>query len=452
VGGKMAVQNGEVERTQWTSSFGFIIACVGSAVGLGNIWKFPYIAYENGGGAFVLVYLLSIIIVGFPIIIAELVIGRHAKMNAFGAFKKLSNNNFFWKIVGASCIFSAFSILSFYSVVAGWTLDYFLNSLMGNLQGLTTETVGTRFGGFVTNPYKQVGYHTLFMALTGFIVYKGTAGIEKSVKFLMPTLAVLVLMIAGISLYNYGASESLNFLFNVDFSTLTPHSILEAVGHSFFTLSLGMGAMLIYGSYLPQNVSLVKASFWITLIDTLVAIMACLMMYPIIFGTGMEVKESAAILFTTLTVQFNALPGGSFISALFYLLVAFAALSSTISLLELVVSFVDEHFKIPRGKGTLISSVLIWLVGLGAALGNGAVGWITKIDLMGKLDYLTSNWTLPVTGMLVAVFCGWFFDKNQRREEFTQKEQGVFFKYWDFSLKYISPVLVFIVVLYKIFK
>lgn len=445
------MSNGSDDRKEWGSSFGFIIACVGSAVGLGNIWKFPYIAYENGGGAFVLVYLLAVIFVGFPIIVAEMALGRSTQHNVFGAFKELSGNSIIWKTVGIACVFSTFAVLSYYSVVAGWTLDYFISSVTGSLQHLDATSVGDRFGTFVGNPWKQVAYHSIFMFLTGFIVIKGTERIEKSVKILMPVLGVLVLVIAGISTYNYGASQSLNFLFDFDFSKLTPHAVLEAVGHAFFTLSLGFGAMVVYGSYLPKGTSLVKSSIWIAVLDTLIAMFACMMMYPIIFGTKIEVSESAAILFTTLTVQFNALPGGSFISALFYMLVAFAALSSTISLLEIVVAFVDETFNVSRKKGTIIASLAIWFVGLGSALGNGAVKWITDLKIMDRLDYLTSNWLLPVCGMLIAIFMGWVVKRQVKMNEFLPGfETSKFYPWWNFSIKFISPVLVVVVVLYKI--
>ncbi len=437
-------------RSQWSSSFGFIIACVGSAVGLGNIWKFPYIAYENGGGAFVIIYLLAIAVVGFPIIVAEMVLGRHAKLNSFGTFKKLSQNNIFWKAVGLMCIFSATAILSFYSVVAGWTLDYFWNSLVGNFSDMTFATSGPRFGEFVGNGTKQIIYHTIFMFMTAFIILRGTKGIEKAVKILMPMLGVLVLFISGVSFYNYGASDTFNFMFSFDFSTITQHGVLEAVGHAFFTLSLGLGCMIVYGSYLPKDVSLVRAGIWITILDTLIAVMACFMMYPIIFGTKMEVNESAAILFTTLSAQFNSLPGGNIIAALFYLLVAFAALSSTISLLEPLVSFIDETYNIPRKKGTIIGALLIWVIGIFCALGNGASEFFTNIALMDKLDYLTSNWTLPVGGMLISLFAGFFVSREAVKAEFTEIELANFYPIWNFFIRYISPLFVFIVILYKL--
>ena len=437
-------------KKEWSSSFGFIIASVGSAVGLGNIWKFPYIAYENGGGAFVFMYLFAIAVAAFPIVIAEMILGRNTGLSAFGAFKKLAKNNLFWKGVGVLCIYSAFSILSYYSVVAGWTLEYFFHSLIGSLRELTTATAEPRFVEFVGSGGKQLFFHTLFMTITATIVLRGTSGIEKAVKILMPILAIIIFVIAGVSLSTYGASDTLNFLFSFDISKLGPSSMLEAVGHAFFTLSLGLGTLVVYGSYLPKSVSLVKAAIWITILDTLVAILACFMMYPIIFGTGMDIKESVAILFTTLTVQFNMMPGGSFIAALFYLLVAFAAVTSTISLLEPVVAFVTETFNMKRIKATLLTAFSIWFLGLGSALGNGAVGWLTDLKFMDRLDYFSSNWSLPLGGLFISIFVGWFVNKKVKLSELSGWEQRSFYSIWNFFIRYVSPLLIIVVMLHML--
>jgi len=437
-------------KQEWSSGIGFIIACVGSAVGLGNLWKFPYITYENGGGAFVFIYLLAILVVGFPIILGEMIIGRHGHANIFGTFKSLSKDHPFWKGLGIFLISVGALILSFYSVVAGWTLEYFIKSLSGELGGLTVATVGKHFGSFVGNGWKQVFYHTLFMGFTAFIILKGTRRIEQAVKILMPVLFVLIFVIMGISLYNFGAGQSLSFLFDFDFSKLTSHSVLEAVGHAFFTLSLGMGIMIIYGSYLPKKIHVVRAGLWIVFFDTFIALMACMMMYPIIFGTNMEVKESAAMLFTTLTVQFNALPGGGFISAGFYMLVAFAALSSTISLLEPVVSYISEEWRMSRKKATALGAGVIWLLGVGCALSNGASEFFTKLGVMDKLDYFTSNWGLTVGGILISIFAGWILTKQATSSELEYEQSSLSYRGWLFCVRYLSPLFVLIVILYKL--
>lgn len=434
-----------LENRKWSNSIGFILACVGSAVGLGNIWKFPYITYENGGGAFVFVYLIAIAFVGLPIIIAEMMIGRMGSENVYSTFKDLSKNKFIWKLVGVMCLFSAFTLLSYYSVVAGWTLEYFYKSISGAFSSITIENSNSVFGEFVKDGKWQVFYHSIFMLITAFIVYKGTKGIETAVKVLMPLLGLFVLIIASVSISKYGIGHSLDFLFTFDLSKLTGHAVLEAVGHAFFTLSVGFGSMLIYGSYLSKETSLMKAGVWIVGLDTLIAVMACLMMYPIIFGTQMELSKSSSMLFTTLSVQFNSLPGGSVIGAMFYALVAFAALSSTISLLEPVVSFVEEIFNISRSRATIFSALVIWIAGNFSALSNGSVQFFTDLKVLDRLDFLVSNWTLPLGGLGIALFSGWVLDRSEKVKQFLDFEQKLFGS-WDFLVKYISPVLILVVI------
>lgn len=436
------------KQKQWGSSVGFIMACVGSAIGLGNIWKFPYITYQNGGGAFVFVYLVAVLLVGLPIVIAEMMIGRHGQHNAYENFKVLSNNSKLWKLAGVLCLFTAALILSYYSVVAGWTFEYLWKSLFGHLSSISPEESNSIFITFISNGWKQVGFHSLFMFLTGLIVVRGTAGIEKAVKVLMSVLFIFVIIVATISIYTHGIGDSYNFMFSFDFSKLTPHAILEAVGHAFFTLSIGMGTMMVYGSYLGKGESLLRSGLWIAFLDTLIALMACFMMYPIIFGTNMELSESSSMLFTALSVQFNSMSGGGIIGGMFYALVAFAALSSTISLLEPVVSFVEENFKVSRLRSTIFSAGLIWIIGIGTALSNGANDLLTSWKLMERFDYLASNWTLPIGGVLVALFCGWVLSKTDKLEELLPGEKR-FYASWNFTIRYVSPILVFIVILNK---
>ena len=433
----------------WSSNLGFILACVGSAVGLGNLWKFPYITYENGGGAFVLVYLACILVIGVPILVAELVIGRHGKLGLYGCLKKFSCNKKTGMAISILCILCAFFVLSFYSVVAGWTVEYFVHSLFGTLSSLTLNDVGHRFGSFVSNPVKQIFYHTFFMAVTMVLLIRGTKGIESTVKFLMPLLGILICIVMFLSIYRYGAGEALTFLFRADFSQLTVHGVLEALGHAFFTLSIGLGAMVIYGSYLPKNISLIKSALFICFFDTLIALMACMMMYPIIFGSGMELKESASMLFTSLTVQFHTLPGGQFVSATFYLLVAVAALSSTISLLEIIVSFIAEEWNFNRRNASFLGAGLIWFVGIFSALSNGANSALTNIGVMDKLDYITSNWGLPMGAAAISLVAGWLLSREAQARELEFSETSSFFKIWHYSVKYVCPILVLIVFLFK---
>ncbi|MDD0851599.1 sodium-dependent transporter [Halobacteriovorax sp. GB3] len=433
------------QKKTWSSSLLFIMACVGSAVGLGNLWKFPYIAYENGGGAFVLVYLLCIVVMGLPILLAELIIGREARSNAFEAVSKLSGGKHFWKLLSFLCLFSPFILLSFYSVIAGWSLDYFYNAITGNLTHLTFETTGPHFGAFVSNPTKQISYHTIIMLLTAGVIMKGVKGIEKAIEVLMPFFGIIILTLSVITLSKYGAGKTLNFLFEFDFSKLTTKGILEALGHAFFTLSIGLGAMIIYGAYFPKEHSIIRAGIWITVLDTLVAFCACIMIYPIIFGTGMEVKESASILFTTLSVELHHLPGGQYVCALFYLLVAFAALSSTLSLLELVTSYVEDRFKLSRLKGTMLSTFIIWLFGICSALSNGGNEFFTSLKVMDRLDYILSNWSLPIGAFLISLFCGWVLSEEIKSRELGLKRDDPRYIIFNFLIRYAAPALMMVI-------
>ena len=432
---------------QWHSSFGFIIACVGSAVGLGNLWKFPYIAYENGGGAFVLVYLVAILMVGFPILVAEIMIGRHGRQNVYASYKNLSKNKFIWKFVGIFSILTSVAVLSFYLVVAGWSLSYFLNSISGNLINQTKESVDPYFVNFVGNGGKQILFHTLFTLLTVWIVVRGTSGIERAVKILMPMLFFFVLIIMGISLRNFGGVDTFKFLFSFDLSQITANGALQAVGHAFFTLSIGMGIMIVYGSYLPKEVSIIKASLLSVFFDTLIAVMACFMMYPIIFGNDIELSASTSMLFTTLTVQFNALPGGQFISSIFYLLVAFAALSSTISMIEPLVSYIAEEFNIKRKTATFIGAFMVWGLGIFSALSLGANTFLTDFNFFDKIDFLASNWGLTLGGLFVATFAGYVLPKKVRLSELGLQENSLIYWFWLFCVRFFAPLMIVIIML-----
>ncbi len=448
------------DRGSWSSRFGFVVAAAGSAIGLGNIWKFPYITYENDGGAFVLVYLLCIVAIGIPIMTAEMLIGRKTQKNAVGAFKELGGNK--WKIVGGLGVVTGFVLLSYYSVIAGWTLEYFFKSVSGSFNGLSEQEVGNQFGTFVTNPFKQVFWHGLFMSLTVFVIMGGVAkGIERVTKILMPVLLGIFVILLIQSLQTGGAGKALTFLFRPNFSELTFDSVLEAVGHSFFTLSLGMGTIITYGSYMRKGDSLPKSALIVSGLDTCIAMVACMVIYPIIFSFDLVPTKSAGILFTTLPVIFVKMPGGTFFAPLFFALVAFAALTSTISLLEVVVSYFVDEFKWERKKATAGTGFLIFMLGILSALSNGAHQGLSNLNIIGKtstvgffntFDYLVSNWMLPIGGLLIAVFVGWILQSSVKEEEFHDGEQ-TFFKYnhWNFLLRFVSPVAVAIIIIAVIF-
>ncbi|MCD4749054.1 MAG: sodium-dependent transporter [Thermoanaerobaculales bacterium] len=446
------------ERAQWGSRLGFILAAAGSAVGLGNLWKFPYITFENGGGAFVLVYLGAIVLVGAPIMFAEILLGRRTKQNPVGAFRLLGRGRpggLAWTGVGILGVVAGFVILSYYSVVAGWTLRYIVLALSGNLAPLAGDPAALQafFGTFLSNPWQQTFFHLLFMGATVGVVYLGVGrGIERAAKVLMPILFVILLGLIVYVVWTPGFHRALVFIFRPNFSELTRGGVLEALGHSFFTLSLGMGAMLTYGSYMRKKTSIPRAAITVCILDTVIAVMACVIMFSIIFSFDFEIAKSSTILFTTLPVVFFKLPGGVVISALFYVLVAFAALTSTISLLEVVASYAIDEFGWARRRATLIMGGAIGLFGILNALSLGGVGALSEINFIGRpstagvfgtLDYLASNWFLPVGGFLVALFVGWVLTKDENRQELeTGHGRMATFGIWRFLIRFAAPLAV----------
>ncbi len=435
---------------------GFILAAGGSAVGLGNIWKFPYITYENHGGSFVLVYLLSVLVVGFPIMMAEIVIGRSTQKSPVGAFLKLGNPA--WSLVGWLGIGAGFVILSYYSVVAGWTVQYFSKCLVWSIRGFTPHdaaTLGSNFNSFLANGPAQILFHGLFMTFTVLVVVFGIKnGIERITKILMPILFLILLILVVNSFWVSGFKKAIAFMFTP--TKIRPDGILEAVGHSFFTLSLGMGAIITYGSYMTKKESIPKAAGMVCIMDTLIALMACVVMYSIIFTIpeaqrASEYSKSIVIMFTTLPKMFYNLPGGTILAPLFYLLVALAALTSTISLLEVVVSYFIDQLNWPRTKATILMGFAIFSFGILSALSLGSVKQLSNWNPLGgksqgvfdTFDYLASNWFLPVGGIFIAIFVGWVLKKVFTKKELEEGHgRFPFHTVWKFLLRFIDPIAV----------
>ena len=446
-------------RGQWSGRLGFILAATGSAIGLGNLWKFPYITHENDGGAFVLVYIACVALVGAPIMIAEILVGRHTQLSPVGAFKKLASGRpggRAWSGVGFLGVLAGFTILSYYSVVAGWTIHYTWLALSGKLTTLAAspEQLGAYFGGeFLASGGSQVFYHVLFMVLTiGSVFFGVKGGIERVAKILMPTLFVILLVLVGYATTTSGFGEALTFLFKPDFHTLTMGAVLEALGHAFFTLSLGMGAMLTYGSYIGRDISVPRAALQISALDTIIALMACVIMFSIINTSGIEVAKSATILFTTIPTVLVNLPGAGLLIALFYVLIGFAALTSTISLLEVVSSYAIDELGWTRPRATLTMGIVITVFGVLNALSLGGNATLSSINLIGRqstagvfgtMDYLASNWFLPVGGFLIALFVGWVLNTALTRRELEDGHGPMgSFKGWLFLIRFVAPLAV----------
>ena len=433
----------------WKSRIGFIFAATGSAVGLGNIWKFPYMAGEYGGGAFVLVYLFSILIVGLPIMVAELVIGWRSRKNPVGAMVLLANKWF--APIGVIGVVSGFLILSFYSVVAGWSLAYLLMAITGKFWAVSSSEIPNLFDQLYSNSFQVSFWHFIFMGLTIAIVIGGIqGGIERWSRILMPALFFLLVIMLGFSLTGGGGKAAIRFLFEPNFQKLTIGGILEAIGQSFFSLSLGMGAMITYGSYLREKDNVVSAGAAIAFFDTLIALLAGLVIFPIVFRFGHEPAAGVGLVFKILPNLFSQMPFGRFFAIAFFLLLAFAALTSAISLLEVVVAYLVDEFMWKRKLATFFSGGLITLLGLLSAVSTLKVPF-TQMGWLDFLDHLTTNYMLPIGGILICLFAGYRVKKNEIRNAFDLHGYHPFLFYsWLILARFIAPILVLMVILFKI--
>lgn len=446
-------------REQWGTKIGFILAAAGSAIGLGNIWKFPYIAGENGGAAFVFVYLICIATIGLPVLMAEILMGRTTERNPVGAFKALSQSKF-WTGIGGIGVLAGFIILSFYSVVAGWSLGYMIEAIKGTFAQYPDATAaGEHFSTLTGNVSWIVGFHAIFFAFTMFVVYAGVkGGIERGSKIMMPLLLIIliVLVIRGVTLPN--ANRGLEFLWVADWSKISGNSVLIALGHAFFTLSLGMGAMMTYGSYLSKKDNIPNSALQIVILDTVIAILAGLAIFTAVFSTNQDPASGPGLIFQTLPVVFTKMPGGNVFAFLFFLLLSLAALTSAISLLEVVVAYFVDERGWQRHRAVLIMGSITFLIGVPSALSFNVMADVTFFgkNFFDLTDFLASNILLPAGGFFIAVFVAWIwgFDKAlvaiREGAETIFRENTIMANAWNVFLKYLSPVMIFIVFLYSI--
>ena len=452
------------QRAQWGSRLGFILAAAGSAVGLGNIWKFPYITGENGGGWFVLIYLMCIALVGLPIMMAEILIGRTAQNSPVGAFRSLSRPGSPWLGVGWLGVAAAFVILSYYSVVAGWAMHYTWISLTDTFTGKNPDEIGATFSALYANPTLNLLWHTLFMAITIGIVMAGVRrGLELCSKILMPTLFLLLLVLFLYATTTDGFGKAFTFIFAPNAEKLTSAGVLEALGHSFFTLSLGMGAMITYGSYLKRKDDLVAASITVSVLDTLVALLACMVLFPIIFTVGQEPAAGPGLVFISIPIAFAQMPGGALLAPMFFVLLTFAALTSAISLLEVAVSYFIDERGWHRVKATLVCGGSILLIGIPSALSGGTKLFGESFQSLTKylhvnegqgfnwfdfFDYVATNWMLPLGGLGIALFAAWRVGAKAREEGFKAGTRfAKLYWGWVLLLRFVVPIAVLLVFL-----
>ena len=456
-----ALEGSNAQRGLWSSRLAFILAATGSAVGLGNIWKFPYVTGENGGGAFVLVYLLCIAVVGIPIMMAEVMIGRRGGRSPVKSLSLIAEHDRLkpaWKLVGAIDILAGFLILSFYSVIGGWAISYVGTTASGQLAGQSADAVGAIFSGLLSDPTKLLAWHTLFMAMVMVVVVRGVrSGLERAVSILMPALFVLLLIVVGYAMTTGHFGQAAAFLFQPDFSKLTTSGILVALGHAFFTLSLGMAVMMAYGSYLPKNISIAKTSITVSVIDTGVALLAGLAIFPIVFANGLEPGAGPGLIFQTLPLAFGQMPMGSLFGTLFFVLLIFAAWTSGISLLEPIVEWLEERKGMNRTVSTLGAGFVCWGLGIASILSLNLwsdfapLGFVPMLEgktIFDLLDFFTANIMLPLGGLLVALFAGWVMSRQAMERELALSP--AMFNLWLITVRFITPVAVAVVFIYNL--
>ena len=433
----------------WSSRLAFILAVTGSAVGLGNIWKFPYVAGQNGGGAFVLVYLACVAIIGMPVMMSEILLGRRGRRNPVATMALLGEEegkSRRWQWVGGMGIVAGILILSYYSVIGGWTLAYVFKSGMGAFAGVGAAEVTAIRDSFIGNWAVLGSFHTVFMGLTIYVVARGVErGLEQAVRFMVPALLLLMLVLLAYSINSGYFDEAVAFMFTPDFSKLTWDSVLAAMGQAFFTLSIGMGAVMAYGAYLPEETSITGSSAAVAIADTTIAILAGLVIFPLVFANGLDPADGPGLVFITLPLAFGQMAGGVFFSTLFFILLSFAAWTSSISLMEPAVAWLVEKNRQTRAQAAIMIGLLIWAIGIGTVLSFNVLSGFKflKGTIFDNLDHLTINIMLPLGGVLITVFAGWVLCRNSTADELGGS--GTMYKLWRVLARYVAPIgIVFI--------
>ena len=444
------------KRDGFGSKIGIIAAAAGSAIGLGNIYRFPCELGNNGGAAFLLVYLIVVVFLGIPVMLSELVIGRRGQSNAVGAFKKLAPKSA-WPIVGYMGVLCGFIIFAFYSTISGWTLEYIVKSVSNSFQGKDLAAMEQDFSNFHDMGWRNVMWQAIFIFLTGFVVFKGVQnGIERYAKILMPVLLVILVILGVRSATLPGAKDGLVFLFKPDFSKITGKVLISALGQGFFSLSLGMGALITYGSYIKKDDNLTSTAFSVVLSDTLIALLAGIVIFPAAFSFGINPQAGMGLVFNTIPMIFNQMMGGYWFCIIFFVLLAIAALTSTISLLEVVVAYLSEELHIKRQWATVLACVATMLIGSFASLSlksntSLAFGGRTVFDWM---DFISSNILLPLGGLLIVLFVGWRLGKSHFFDEVTNsgKLKSPLKRVILFIIRYLAPLAIIVIFISGLIK
>ena len=440
------------KRAGFATRLGAVAAAVGSAVGLGNIWRFPFEAGQNGGGAFILVYIVCILIMGIPVILSEFIIGRSTHSNMKAALLRLSPGKRYYLFTYV-CILGSFVVIGFYSVVCGWIIEYLYQAALGGLQGHTPEQYSSMFTALVTNPWRCVGWTVLFLLLNFMVMSRGIEkGIERVASVMMPLLFVILLVFCVNSLLLPGARQGLEFLFYPDFSELTMRGVLDAFGQAFLSLSIGISCLVTYSSYFSDDTSLTKDATTVAALDTLVAILSGVMIFPAVFSFGVEPTAGPRLIFEVLPGIFQQMTGGYFWALLFFLLVFFASLTSTISLSEIPITFMIEEHRMSRPRAIMWTALFTFALAVLAALSFNV---LDQIKILGKsifdaMDYAASNIFMLLGGLFTAVYVGWILDRKVVHEQLTNggRLKGAMEPYLIFCLRYVAPVSIFFIFLY----
>ena len=427
-----------------------VLVAAGSSVGLGNIWRFPYVAGDNGGGAFLVIYILCVLLLGLPVMVAEFTIGRASQRNAVGAYRALNPR---WSFLGYNGVLAAFLILGFYFVVSGWTAEYMIHSVTGSLAHFTTpEEYSSIFENFISSPWRPVLYTALFVLATHFVIALGVQkGIERSAKLLMPLLFAILITLAIHAMTMPGSIEGLRFFFKPDFSKVTASTILVALGQAFFSLSIGIGTMVTYASYFKPDTNLRHTALNVTILDTLVAVLAGVVIFPAVFSAGIEPSSGPSLVFITLPGIFNTMPLSMVWSSAFFLLLVVAALTSTISLHEVITAYLHEEWRLSRRAAAWTTTAATMVLGTVASLSLGVLGgWkICGLSIFDSLDYITANVLLPLGGFFTCIFVGWRLDQQILKAQITNNGALKFriYRLYIFLLRYVCPIILLLIFL-----
>ncbi|RUO73925.1 sodium-dependent transporter [Pseudidiomarina sediminum] len=448
----------KIIASRWSSRMAFILASTAAAVGLGNIWKFPYITGENGGGAFVLVYLLCIAVIGIPIMMAEIIIGRRGRHSPGIAAREVaveSGRSSAWQITGWVGMATGFLVLSFYAVIAGWAAAYVFEAASGTFQNQDVAAIKGVFGSFVSSAERLTFWHALVLVGVALVVGKGLKdGLERAVRWMLPIMVALLVVIAIYAASIGDFAAAFNFMFAPNFADLTINGVLLALGHAFFSLGLASGVVIMYGAYLPRETSVVQTTLWVALADTGVALLAGFAIFPIVFGSALAPEAGPGLIFQTLPVAFSSMPGGVWIGTLFFVMLVIAAFTSAIAMIESAVAFLEEKFEWGRWRATFTAVATLWLLGQVTIYSFAGAAW-TKLDwqVPGKslgnwfdvIDYATGSLLLPLGGLLLAVFSGWVMTRSASQDELATRP-GLF-RLWLFLVRWLAPVIIILIFL-----